>query len=115
MVLLVEIFTIVVAHSIDQTGTFLRVFPSHVVRGKGSESVFFRVMLFNLPQQHDKLHQPFVPRMHIIYLVSDAPHDNTWVVPVAPYPALHILLRTLRKKSSVVILCLSVPPHVKCL
>ena len=104
---------IVVSGYLHKIRAFLRILPGHIVGSDGNPGVFFRIMDPHFFHQH--LCQLLAPvaDMGIVNFISDAPQDQTGMIPVSAHPARHILPVPFREKPSVIIWIFRPFPHVE--
>ena len=113
MVLLIEFFSIIISDCVHIFRAALSAFPGHIIASEGSQGMAFRIVNPDLRRQQFCDLCTSQIRMDIINLVSDRPHNHTWMNPVPANPGSNILPVPGLEKPGVIIFCLRSFPHIK--
>ena len=114
LVVFVIIFLrIIITGHFYQIRTLLGVLPRHVVGTNGDFRIFTGIVdPYFTHQIFRNFLSPFAD-VGIINLISDAPQDQAWMVPVPAHPARHIFRIPFWKEAPVIIWIFGTFPHVK--
>ena len=112
MMFIIKSFKIIVAHDICKFCTFLGTFCHHIIWGNCNRRISFGIKFF-YSLVKSLCDFKTITHVGIVDLITNRPHDKTWMISSASYPGFYIAFAPFVKVVSIIKFCFWFFPHVK--